>query len=231
MAERLLAYADRISAAPGERIAIKVSAPEGGEFQAKLIRLICGDDSPEGPGFKAEDIQSPIAASYPAGADRVRAAYPVAGYKSPTVAWGTIQSDQRACSDQTLRDRLANNTKTYVYEFAERNGPPFTSIWRLGTDYPFGATHVNDLGYLWDYLGTALPFNSAQVDLSDQMISYWGAFARTGNPNPKFAPTWPRHTNGGDLLQFVAPSAQRVSHATIDNEHNCALWNEVSPSV
>ena len=61
MAERLLAYADRISAAAGERIEIKVSAPEGGAYQAKLIRLICGDDSPEGPGFKAEDIASPIA--------------------------------------------------------------------------------------------------------------------------------------------------------------------------
>ena len=66
MAERLLAYSDRISAAPGERIEIKVSAPEAGEYSAKLIRLICGDDSPHGPGFKAEDISSPIAKSYPA---------------------------------------------------------------------------------------------------------------------------------------------------------------------
>jgi para-nitrobenzyl esterase len=184
-----------------------------------------------GKPITATQLNDLIAQSYPDGADRVRAAYPVADYKSPTVAWGTIQSDQRACSDQTLRDRLAANTKTYVYEFAERNGPPFTSIWRLGTDYPFGATHVNDLGYLWDYLGTALPFNSAQVDLSDQMISYWGAFARTGVPQVKFAPTWPRHTSGGDLLQFVAPSAQRVSHTAIDNEHNCSLWNQVSPAV
>ncbi|GAA2540651.1 carboxylesterase family protein [Winogradskya consettensis] len=171
-----------------------------------------------------------ITAAYPAGAGRVAAAYPVSAYKSPTVTWGAISSDQRACRDQTLRDRLATTTKTWAYEFAERDGPPFTSIWRLGTDYPFGATHVNDLGYLWDYLGTALPFSSAQVDLSDQMISYWGAFARTGNPNVKFAPTWPRHTAQGDVLQFVAPSAQRATHARIDAEHNCALWNGISPA-
>jgi len=66
MAERLLAYTDRVSAMPGEQVEIKVSAPEPGAYRARLIRLICGDDSPGGPGFKAEEIASPIAHSYPA---------------------------------------------------------------------------------------------------------------------------------------------------------------------
>jgi len=171
-----------------------------------------------------------ISTTYPNGADRVRAAYPAASYKSPTVAWGAVQSDQRACRDQTLRDRLAANTSTWVYEFAEKNGPPFVSIWRLHTDYPFGATHVNDLGYLWDYLGTALPFNTDQVALSNQMISYWGSFARGGDPNVRLAPAWPRYTPQGTLLQFQAPSARRATHAQIDTEHNCALWDAVSPA-
>jgi len=64
MTERLLAYSDRISAAAGERVEIKVSAPEPGPYRARLIRLICGDDSPAGPGFKAEEIASPIARDY-----------------------------------------------------------------------------------------------------------------------------------------------------------------------
>src|SRR3954464_1539095 len=66
MAERLLAYTDRVNVAPGESVEIKVSAPEPGEYQAKLIRLICGDDTPHGPGFKAEEIASSLAKSYPA---------------------------------------------------------------------------------------------------------------------------------------------------------------------
>ncbi|MFJ6693135.1 carboxylesterase/lipase family protein [Streptomyces sp. NPDC091294] len=169
--------------------------------------------------------------TYPQGADRVKAAYPASEYWSPTVAWGTVQSDQRACRDQTLRARLAADTRTYAYEFAEKDGPPFTSIWRLGTDYPFGATHVNDLGYLWDYLGTALPFSTDQVRLSDQMISYWGAFTETGNPNVKLAPAWPRYTAQGNLLQFHAPSATHVTDAQLADEHNCALWDAVSPAL
>ena len=60
MTERLLAYADRLSAAPGESVEIKVSAPEPGRYRARLIRLVCGDESPGGPGYKAEEIASPI---------------------------------------------------------------------------------------------------------------------------------------------------------------------------
>src|ERR1700754_1958288 len=81
MAERLLAYSDRISAAAGERIEIKVSAPEGGEYQAKLIRLICGDESADGPGFKAEDIKSPIAKAYPARLQPIHAGSHIAFHK------------------------------------------------------------------------------------------------------------------------------------------------------
>lgn len=175
-------------------------------------------------------VQDLISSTYGAGAGRVRAAYDIDDYHSPTVAWGDIQSDERACRDQTQRDRLAADTTTYAYEFAEQDGPAFVSIWRLGTDYPFGATHVNELGYLWDYLGTALPLSTDQVDLSNQMISYWGRFARTGEPDVRYAPEWPRYRPQGRMLQFAAPSASVVSHATIDSQHGCALWDEVSPA-
>lgn len=90
MAERLLAYADRISAAAGERIEIKVSAPEGGEYQAKLIRLICGDESPDGPGYKAEDIPSPIAKSYPARLQPIHAGSHIAFHKGGPLLAGSF---------------------------------------------------------------------------------------------------------------------------------------------
>lgn len=93
----------------------------------------------------------------------MKAAYPVEDYWSPSVAACAIQSGQRTCQDQTLRERLAADTKTYAYEFAENDGPSFTPIWRLGnSDHPFGATRVNDPGCPWNYLGTALPFSRRQ---------------------------------------------------------------------
>ena len=39
-----------------------------------------------------------------------------------------------------------------------------------------------------------------------------------------------RDATQGTLLQLRAPSARRVSHAQIDGEHNCSLWDEVSPA-
>jgi para-nitrobenzyl esterase len=184
-----------------------------------------------------EKLSELIATTYPEAAAEVSAAYPLTDYVSPTVAWGDIQSDQRACRDQTLRERLASNTDTFAYEFAEQAGPPFTSIWRLDVDYPFGATHVNDLGYLWDYLGTSLPFSTDQLSLSNQMTSYWASFADDGVPDVQFAPEWPVYQaagagelGAGELLQFVAPSAQVVTQEVIASEHGCALWDEVSPA-
>jgi N,N-dimethylformamidase len=79
--ERLLAYSDRISAAPGESVEIKVSAPEAGEYSARLIRLICGDEGPHGPGFKEQEIASPVARRYPARFQRVPSGSHVAFHK------------------------------------------------------------------------------------------------------------------------------------------------------
>nr|WP_298681714.1 N,N-dimethylformamidase beta subunit family domain-containing protein [uncultured Dongia sp.] len=66
MSERILGYTDRLSAVPGDVVNFKISAPLGGKFKARLVRLICGDDSPEGPGFKSKNIDSEIDGTYPA---------------------------------------------------------------------------------------------------------------------------------------------------------------------
>ena len=57
-------YADRLSVAPGETIEFKVSCDEPGSYRADLVRLIHGDTNPAGPGFKEEEIASPINGSY-----------------------------------------------------------------------------------------------------------------------------------------------------------------------
>ncbi len=66
MNQRILGYTDRLSAVPGDVVEFKISAPMEGKFKARLVRLICGDDSPEGPGLKLEKIDSAIDGSYSA---------------------------------------------------------------------------------------------------------------------------------------------------------------------
>jgi len=43
-------YTDRLSAAPGERIAFKVSSMAAGPYRASLARVIRADPNPAGPG-------------------------------------------------------------------------------------------------------------------------------------------------------------------------------------
>jgi hypothetical protein len=54
-------YTDKISIEPGGTIAFKVSCESGPlEYRAQLVRLICNDAHPEGPGLIELPVSSPI---------------------------------------------------------------------------------------------------------------------------------------------------------------------------
>ncbi|MCB1742695.1 MAG: N,N-dimethylformamidase large subunit [Gammaproteobacteria bacterium] len=59
-------YSDRLSAAPGERLAFKVSSPNSTEYTARLVRIIHADPNPQGPGIKEVDLASVFSARLPA---------------------------------------------------------------------------------------------------------------------------------------------------------------------
>ena len=61
----LIGYADRFSVAPGETIAFKVSSAQAAPYEARLVRVICGDPNPAGPGIRQREVPAPFAGSYP----------------------------------------------------------------------------------------------------------------------------------------------------------------------
>lgn len=62
----IMGYWDRFSARPGDAPELKVSVEDGSPiFRVELVRLICGDDGPKGPGFKAESITSEVNGIHP----------------------------------------------------------------------------------------------------------------------------------------------------------------------
>jgi N,N-dimethylformamidase len=63
-AMRLVGYSDRLSAAPGETIAFKVSSAHA-TYDADIVRLVHGDPNPLGPGLIAEVVETPISGAYP----------------------------------------------------------------------------------------------------------------------------------------------------------------------
>ena len=61
MAEvKLFGYADRLSVKQGETIGFHVNADGTATAEAQLVRLIHGDEHPDGPGFVEQEIFHPI---------------------------------------------------------------------------------------------------------------------------------------------------------------------------
>lgn len=60
-----IGYADRFSARPGGRIAVKVSSTLGGTYAADLVRVRHGDPNPDGPGIRLIELPSNFAGTYP----------------------------------------------------------------------------------------------------------------------------------------------------------------------
>ena len=59
MSVELIGYTDRFSAAPGETVRFMVST-DLPHYETNLVRLIHGDENPDGPGFKEEVVASDI---------------------------------------------------------------------------------------------------------------------------------------------------------------------------
>ena len=61
----IVGYADRFSLQPGETIEFKISSGSAEPYAARLVRVISGDPSPEGPGLIEQGIAADFAAHYP----------------------------------------------------------------------------------------------------------------------------------------------------------------------
>ncbi len=62
---QIIGYADRMTVRPGETIGFKVSCEAGAaQYKARILRLISGDDRPEGPGFKARLVDAEVNGLY-----------------------------------------------------------------------------------------------------------------------------------------------------------------------
>src|SRR5213592_939026 len=59
-------YLDRFSRRPGEHVTCYVSAPAGGEYRVRLIRVISGDPNPAGPGLQFVDCSDRYDRTFPA---------------------------------------------------------------------------------------------------------------------------------------------------------------------
>jgi N,N-dimethylformamidase len=69
----LVGYSDRIYCRPGDIVSFKVSCESVAGYDAEIVRLVCGDDNPEGPGVKEIAFKSAVDGHYPGRKQKIHA--------------------------------------------------------------------------------------------------------------------------------------------------------------
>jgi len=79
-----------------------------------------------------------------------------------------------------------------------------------------GAVHASDRQYVFQTLAASpWPTDSRDAFLAKAISAYWVAFAKTGDPNGKGRPVWPRYDAGDRLINFTndGPKAEPTPDA------------------
>jgi para-nitrobenzyl esterase len=175
-----------------------------------------------------------VAPTYPEGtAAKVLAVYPPSAFKSPQLAWDRVGTDSGICNQRRLDKTLASQIPVYAYEFADKTAPfffpPLPSFEAL-------SYHTADIQYVFPMwhggpLGKTAPLNPQQSKLSDQIVTAWANFARTGNPNGSGNTPWPRYTTAADssawLIQDI-PASSTLTDAQYAALRHCDFWDSVA---
>ena len=115
----------------------------------------------------------------------------------------------------------------YRYSF-DRKIPiaPDTKInGKPATAKDVGARHAGEIEYVFGQLDSVpkVTWDKSDRALSDQMMSYWSNFARSGDPNGSGLPSWPRYekSTGYQVMHLdetsnASPDTTRKRYETID---------------
>lgn len=186
----------------------------------------------------AADYNARIAAfgtnpSYPPGTEaQAKALYPLAKYATPQLALDAIGTDSTACAQRHTNQLLAPQVPVYEYEFDDRTAPSYFPV--MPGFQPL-AYHTADIQYLFPLWhggpsGIEHPLNSLQEFLSDELVTAWSNFARTGNPNGKGNSPWPLFEDepgGPSVLSESIPNLFALTDAEVAERHKCVFWDSI----
>jgi para-nitrobenzyl esterase len=154
--------------------------------------------------------------------------YPLEKYSDPGEALSSVLTDQSfACQEKWTSDAIAKHAPVYSYYFSYP-GAAFI----LPEARKLGAFHSAEIQFIFGHPMSwfSNTFGDGELTLSDNMMHYWGHFARTGDPNDRTHQHWPlyadgKNTDGKKRLQMdLALNEKNAS----DTDDTCAFWHQLA---
>lgn len=220
--------------APGKAIA-------SGDYTK--VPVLIGTNHDEGRTFAqgfasytAQQYKQYVASTYGSLAPQVLARYPLGAYPSPyTAAYaiGAIWTDSGfvggigGCPEQNLAGQLVQTgVPVYFYQFDDRHAPGLNNNL---PGYQWGAGHAMELAYLWPSFNNGFSLYALlthkQLQLSREMVRYWGAFVKAGTPAVHGQARWPQYGTGRLMSLREGHGSHAIAAATFAAEHQCSFWN------
>ncbi|MGC2632696.1 MAG: carboxylesterase family protein [Candidatus Cybelea sp.] len=212
---------------------IKVPMINGGDQNE--LRLYVAYAAMAGKHVTAANYAASLRAVYGANTPLVLAEYPLAHFSSAPSALGSVMSD--FTPDNGLNNciylqtaKLASRfVPVFEFEFADANAPPVTA----NPGFEMGAVHSSELPYLFPHFSNTSKINGPALTpgaevLSDAMIDYWTAFARTGIPEASGQIAWTPYRSAARILRLDQGS---IHYFDAGAAHRCAFWKKLYPSL
>jgi para-nitrobenzyl esterase len=134
-------------------------------------------------------FSSQITSSYGPLANDFAKLYPATDDKQAWLAFNDLSRDRGLASMYFwARERLPN-TRHPIYAYLWTHTEPGPESAR------YLAFHSSELTYVFNTFGSSKrPFTAADRSLAEQMSTRWASFVKTGDPNAKGLPQWPKLT-------------------------------------
>lgn len=128
--------------------------------------------------------------------------------------------------------RATGNAPVYRYSFDRKIPvpPDLTINGKPATADDIGARHAGEIEYVFGQLDSVpkVTWTDADRRLSDQMMTYWSNFAKTGDPNGSGLPQWPAYDSSApsvlhlDVEVAAKPDTHRPRYLFLDSTRNSA---------
>ena len=169
------------------------------------VPLLAGRNGDEGAIFVGDALPHGTAAAFQQAA---AAQFGVDRLADFLTQYPASTDAQAASSAQTLIGDLTVNEQSWEWLQLERStgrSPTWGYQFNYHSGYSPLPVHGSEIGFVFgNLLPTRLapttPPNARDVEVSNQLMSYWVNFARTGNPNGGSLPTWPAYTDAGSQV-------------------------------